>query len=183
MIIKWPEVAEGGRYEALHYHIDITATILELAGKKVPASWDGVSFADALTNGRDEGRDELIVSQAAWSCQRGVRFDNWLYLHTQHDAYHLWPRDMLFNIATDPHQQNNLALAEPDVLQIGRDKLTTWHTDMLVDAARGRDPHDNVMQGGGPYHVRGELDSYLERLRATDRSMLADQLAAKYNSS
>ena len=28
MIIKWPGVAEGGRYHALHYHIDITATIL-----------------------------------------------------------------------------------------------------------------------------------------------------------
>jgi hypothetical protein len=51
---------------------------------------------------------------------------------------------------------------------------------MLVDAARGRDPHENVMAEGGPYHVRGKLPTYLERLRASDRSHLADQLAEKY---
>jgi hypothetical protein len=53
---------------------------------------------------------------------------------------------------------------------------------MVVDAARGRDPHDNVMQEGGPYHVRGKLESYLQRLRKTERSHLADQLAEKYAS-
>ena len=181
MILKWPGVAEEGRYHALHYHIDVTATILELAKMKVPASWDGVSFADALINGRDEGRDSLIVSQAAWSCQRGVRFKDWLYLNTRHDAYHLWPEEMLFNLKSDPHQQSDLAEFEPEVLQEGRDKLTTWRTEMLVNAARGRDPHDNVMREGGPYHVRDKLDAYLQRLRETDRSHLADRLADRYH--
>ena len=35
---------------------------------------------------------------------------------------------------------------------------------------------------GGPYHVRGKLESYLQRLRKTERSHLADQLAEKYAS-
>ena len=47
---------------------------------------------------------------------------------------------------------------------------------------RVRDPHDNVMQEGGPYHVQGKLASYSERLRQTQRGHLADQLAAKYPS-
>ena len=53
---------------------------------------------------------------------------------------------------------------------------------MMVEAARGRDPHDNVMQEGGPYHVRGKLESYLQRLHQTERGHLADQLAEKYAS-
>lgn len=182
MIMKWPGVVEGGRFQAMHYHIDVFATVLELVGRKVPDLWDGESFAESLRQGMDAGRDSLVVSQAAWSCQRGVRFANWLYLHTRHDAYHLWPSEMLFDLEADPHQQINLAGTNGQALQIGRDKLLSWHAAMMVDAARGRDPHDNVMAEGGPYHVRGKLDAYLERLRQTQRAGLADELAEKYSS-
>ena len=51
----------------------------------------------------------------------------------------------------------------------------------MVDAARGRDPLLNVIEEGGPYHVRhGQLDDYLVRLRETGRSKMADQLKEKY---
>ena len=109
-----------------------------------------------------------------------MRYADWLYLRTAHDAYHLWPDEMLFDLSNDPHQQVNLVRERPEALQYGRDKLDTWHAEMLVNAARGRDPHENVMAEGGPYHVRGKLPTYLERLRASDRSHLADQLAEKY---
>ena len=89
---------------------------------------------------------------------------------------------MLFDLKSDPHQQNDLAPAGLAELTRGRDLLGQWLGDMVVDAARGRDPHDNVMQEGGPYHVRGKLESYLQRLRKTERSHLADQLAEKYAS-
>ena len=90
--------------------------------------------------------------------------------------------EMLFDLKSDPHQQNDLASAGLAELTRGRDLLGQWLGDMVVDAARGRDPHDNVMQEGGPYHVRGKLESYLQRLRKTERSHLADQLAEKYAS-
>ncbi len=180
MIMKWPGMVDSGRFKAKLYHIDIFATLLELTGKAVPDSWDGQSFAESLREGRDVGREELVLSQGAWACQRGVRYDDWLYLRTAHDAYHLWSDEMLFDLSNDPHQQVNLVREQPEALKCGRDKLDSWHAEMLVDAARGRDPHENVMAEGGPYHVRGKLPAYLERLRASDRSHLADQLAEKY---
>ena len=180
MIMKWPGLVDGGRFQAKHYHIDMFATLLELAGKSVPDSWDGQSFAESLREGRDVGREELVLSQGAWACQRGVRYADWLYLRTAHDAYHLWQDEMLFDLSNDPHQQVNLVREQPEALHVGRDKLDTWHADMLVDAARGRDPHENVMAEGGPYHVRGKLPAYLDRLRTSDRTHLADQLAEKY---
>lgn len=180
MLLRWPGVAENGRYSAKHYHLDVTATLLELMGRTVPAAWDGIGFADALRAGRDKGRKSLVLSQAAWACQRGVRYGDWLYLNTRHDAYHLWEDEMLFNIKADPHQQMNLAGSKPGELGEGRDFLATWLADQIVTAARGRDPHDNVMAEGGPYHVRGKLPDYLKRLRETDRSGLADKLSEKY---
>ena len=162
--------------------MDIFATVLELLERKVPDTWDGESFAKALQERSDLGRDFLVVSQAAWACQRGVRFGDYLYLNTRHDAFHLWDDELLFDVKSDPHQQHNLSRQKALELSQGRDLLDQWLGDMIVDAARGRDPHDNVMQEGGPYHVRGKLESYLQRLHKTERSHLADRLAEKYAS-
>ncbi len=138
---------------ALHYHLDVAATLVEHAGIQLPAPgmWDGESFADALGAGRSEGRDHLVVSQGAWSCQRGVRFGDHLYLRTWHAGFHDWPVRMLFDVAADPHEQHDL---------MDRDPL--------------------VAAEGGPYHVRGHLPAYLERLRATGRGRWADHLAARH---
>ncbi len=183
LILRWPGVLEGGRYAGLHYQIDVTATVLALLGQEVPERWDGVSFAEGLTaeQPQDGGRDALVVSQAAWACQRGVRFERWLYLHTRHDAYHLYPREMLFDLDADPHQQHDLSLDQEAAVGRGRQLLDEWRAAMLTEAARGRDPHDNVMAEGGPFHVRDGLGEYLERLRGTGRSSLADILEARAN--
>jgi choline-sulfatase len=180
LLLRWPGRVPAGRFQAMHYQIDVAATLLALLGRPVPARWDGVAFADSLTASRDDGRDHLIVSQAAWACQRGVRFGDWLYLNTRHDAYHLYEPEMLFDIAADPHQQHDLCRDREDVCARGRELLAGWLAAMLPSAARGRDPHDNVMAEGGPYHVRGQLAPYLDRLRITERSPLADQLIARW---
>lgn len=179
MLLRWPELGAGER-SALHYQIDVTATVLELLGQSVPQSWDGASFAASLKAGEDEGRDHLVVSQGAWTCQRGVRFGDWILICTMHDGYHLFDDVMLFNLATDPHEQNNLAEMHPDVVAQGMALLNDWLVKMTPDAARGRDPLTNVIAEGGPFHVRGVLPVYLERLRATDRSDKADALEQKH---
>ncbi len=179
LILKWPGLA-GGRYAALHYQIDVTATLLELLGQAVPESWDGQSFAASLRAGADIGRDHLVMSQGAWTCQRGVRFDDWLLISTLHGGYHLFDDVMLFDLRRDPFEQENVAAARADVAGRGLMLLAQWQARMMPTAARGRDPLDNVVREGGPYHVRGQLPAYLDRLRATGRAGEAALLAAKY---
>ena len=180
LILHWPGEVPVGDYHAKHYQIDVSATLLELLGQKVPATWDGESFADTLGKGHDVGRDALVVSQAAWACQRGVRFDDWLYLHTRHDAFHLYPEHQLFNVVSDPHELQDRASEDPSMLARGQQVLADWLALNLVDAARGGDPHDNVMAEGGPYHVRGQLPDYLVRLQKTHRAEVAAALEAKW---
>ena len=180
MVIKWPGLPEDARFDAKHYHMDVFATILELLERKIPESWDAKSFASSWRAGQDLGREALVLSQAAWACQRSVRFEDYIYIKTIHDAFHLWEEEMLFDVKEDPHQTKNLAKASLNVLQSGRDNLADWHSAMMNDPARGRDPHDNVMKEGGPYHVRGKLESYMKRLKETERGSLAERLAEKY---
>ncbi|MCS6760356.1 MAG: sulfatase, partial [Candidatus Devosia euplotis] len=88
MILRWPG-APGGRVErGLHYQFDVSATLLELLGGEVPALWDGRSTADAFAKGEDAGREFLVLSQGAWTCQRSVRFEDYLCMRTYHDGYH-----------------------------------------------------------------------------------------------
>jgi len=180
VILKWPGLQPGvGARRAFHYQVDVAATLLELLGQRVPASWDGVSFAESLKAGNDEGRDHLVVSQGAWTCQRGVRFEDWILISTMHDGYHLYDQLMLFDLANDPHEQVNLARRRPEIVQRGLALLDAW-MDEMKPYARGRDPLANVVAEGGPFHVRGALPGYLDRLRATGRGHLADLLEAKY---
>jgi arylsulfatase A-like enzyme len=180
LLLKWPGLEAGSEYQAFHYQIDITATILELLGQNVPKSWDGRSFAKSLKAGVDVGRSHLVVSQGAWTCQRGVRFANWMLICSLHDGYHLFDDIMLFDLENDPHEQHNLAAARPDIVQKGMDFLKSWEGTMLPHAARGRDPLVHVVEEGGPYHIRGNLEGYLERLKATGREAMATALQEKH---
>jgi choline-sulfatase len=94
LVLQWPGMgALAGRSEpGLHYQIDVMATVLELFGAKVPKRWDGVSFAADLLSGAPRGRDYLVLSHAAWTAQRSVRFDRWICIRTYYDAFHGFPR-------------------------------------------------------------------------------------------
>jgi arylsulfatase A-like enzyme len=179
LVLKWPGL-DTGRYAARHYQIDVTATLLELLGQAVPDSWDGQSFAASLRARQDIGRDHLVLSQGAWTCQRSVRFDDWILISTLHDGYHLFDDVMLFDLASDPFEQHNVAAERPDVAGRGLQLLSQWWSQMIPQVARGRDPLVNVIREGGPYHVRGELPAYLARLRATGRGEQASLLGARY---
>ncbi|MCC7407803.1 MAG: sulfatase-like hydrolase/transferase, partial [Phycisphaeraceae bacterium] len=188
LIVKWPGVTTpGGSDTGLHYHFDFAATMIELLGQQVPGYWDGRSFAPALREGRlgtDSGREYLVVSQGAWSCQRGVRFRDegreYFCLRSYHDGYHGFPDVMLFDVGEDPHEQVNLAESRPGVTARALAKLEAWQGEMMRTATHGQDPMWTVMREGGALHTRGELPRYLERLRATGRGHWADHLAAKH---
>lgn len=174
-VLCWPGVPSQV-HDGLQYHLDVAATVLELAGLRVPRAWDGAPIELG-----GAGRDALVLSQGAWSCQRGVRWGDHLYLKTWHDGYHPhWTDEMLFDIAADPHETTDLS-ADAQLVKEGRTRLEDWTASQL--AATGLpDPLDIVRAEGGPFHVRKHLTLYLERLRATGRGVWADSLAQRHAS-
>lgn len=182
LLLKWPgsEDFAGRQLDGLHYQIDVTATLIELLGGKTPRSWDGQSFAESLHAGKDLGREYLVLSQGAWTCQRSVRWADNLLIRTLHDGYHLYDELMLFDVVKDPHEQTNLVYQCPKLVADGLSRLDSWQAEMMPSAARGRDPLENVIKEGGPYHVRGQLPDYLKRLKATGRLSSAQLLEKKY---
>ncbi len=187
LIVRWPGVTDGqaGRADpGLIYANDMAATVTELAGGSVPDSWDGESFAPALRQGEQAGRDYLVVSQNAWTCQRSVRLRHegrdYICIRSYHDGYHAFPDVMLFDVGADPHQQHDLALARPEVVGQAMSMLDDWMGRMMRSAMHPVDPMWQVIHEGGPLHTRGRLPKYLKRLRETGRAEWADRLAAAH---
>jgi arylsulfatase A-like enzyme len=190
MIIRWPGGARGAVDEGLHYNLDFAPTLLDLLELgPAPEIFDGRSYAETVRNGRPSGRDEVVISQCAHVCQRSVRFQNWLYMRTYHDGFHLFPDEMLFDLETDPHEQNDLANEHPDICVRANRRLEAWHAEQMWKMSRYAsdvvDPLWKVIEDGGPFHARhrpedSQLPAYLERLRATGRQDGARALEEKY---
>ncbi|NKB70431.1 MAG: sulfatase-like hydrolase/transferase [Candidatus Latescibacteria bacterium] len=185
MIVRLPGGAAGVVDEGLHYNVDLAPTLMEVTGGEISPIWDGRSYAGTWQEGAQAGRDELVISQCAHVCQRSVRFDHWLYVRTFHDGFHLFPREMLFNLIDDPHEQDDVAASHADICREGAYRLLDWHQEQMATVSDGVDPLWTVIQEGGPAHARHEganspLPAYIERLENTGRSDGAEQLRATY---
>ena len=129
---------------------------------------------------RAQPGEHLILSQGAASCQRSVRFGDHICIRTYHDGLHGLPDVMLFDVAADPHQLNDLTGERPDLVAHAMVLLEDWHGRMMRTASHPRDPMWTVLHAGGPGTVRGHLEAYLKRLRATGRDAFADLLEASH---
>ncbi len=182
MIVRWPGGGEGQADPGLHYNLDLLPTLAELLSVEPSSDWDGRSYAGTILRGEDTGREFLVVSQCAHVCQRGVRFGPWMYVRTYHDGYHLFPREMLFDIIEDPHEQFDLAPKRPDICREAVYRLNDWHDEMMARMAPhcDVDPLWTVIHEGGPYHARGHLPKYCERLEATGRGHHVAELKRRH---
>ena len=179
-ILRWPGLAAGRVDRALHYQVDLAATTIELLEQKVPDDWDGASFAPVLRAGSEQGREFLVLSQGAWTCQRSVRFDDWLFTRTYHDGYHDLPEVQLFDLAADPHERHDRSGDEPRLVGQAQARLDGWQAQAMHGHPTGIDPMQTVLEEGGPWHVRGQLPRYLKRLHETGRGAHAERLARRH---
>lgn len=158
-ILKWPGI-KPGKDDGLHYQFDVTATILDLLGGKIPENWDGRSIK--------RPRRHLVLSQAAWAVQRSVRFEQYICINTYFDPHHGWPDVMLFDVVIDPHESRDLARERPDLVESASKMLQAFSNGQI-------DPMQTVLNEGGGYYTRGRLEEYLERLKKTGRGEWAEK--------
>ena len=180
MIVRWPGLPGARVDAALHYQFDVAATFLELVGARVPAEWDGVSFAEAFRKGSEQGRDYLVIGNGAWSCTRSVRWGDWLMMRAYHDGFKQLEDRMLFNLKDDPHELTNLAGQHPEKVGEAMVMLDEWYAEMMSTSPSQVDPLWNVMAEGGPFHTRTFLEPYAKRLRETGRAHHAEYLEKKH---
>jgi hypothetical protein len=91
-------------------------------------------------------------------------------MRTYHDGFHLFPKEMLFNIERDPHEQHNLAEEMPEICNEALRHLSDWHDEMMMTMPYDNDPLWTVMREGGPQHAKmSSLPGYFDHLKKTGR--------------
>ena len=99
LVIAGPKVNKG-RTNSLVSAIDVSATILELAGLSIPESIQGVSFSKVLQDHKIIIR-EVAFAERNWHRysmhERMVRMGDWIYIRNN------WPNKRNLSGESDPH--------------------------------------------------------------------------------
>ena len=101
LVIAGPGIKRGTS-DAFVYLYDLLPTICQLAGVTVPAAVDGKSLLPLLAGKSPKLRDYLFTVYK--DVQRSVRNDRWKIIR-----YPQVNRTQLFDLASDPHELNDLA--------------------------------------------------------------------------
>ncbi len=137
--MKWPNVIpEGDLYTKPVITSDLSATILAAAGADTSCV-DGVNLIP-FVNGDETGspHEALFWRSRTMNNNYAVRKGDWKYVHSTEGARLPGPKqkaavDMLFNLAEDVEEQNNLAAERPEKLAELKRLYEQWSTEVDAD--------------------------------------------------
>ena len=141
LIVRWPGTTPAGSScDDMVYHVDLPATLCEMAGGEAPAWYDGRSLVPRLRDGQSVGRDSLVWGHGLYTVQRGVRTRNHLMLRT-YDAheYGHFPPTLLYDMEADPHMTRDLTAERPDLVEQHEAILSEWLAEQAAKPGAGPD--------------------------------------------
>jgi arylsulfatase A-like enzyme len=109
---------EGGRVSTVGGHVDLNPTIADVLGVPPSRFWRGRSLFDPQRPGRAyfyAANDDYLL---------GVREGRWKYIYNATRG-----RDELYDLASDPEEQANVAKRHPELCQRLRQHLAAWRDD------------------------------------------------------
>ncbi|WP_158968141.1 sulfatase [Paraglaciecola sp. L3A3] len=117
LIIYDPRNRQSGKMRttaSLTAGVDISATILDLAGIEKPSSWDGVSLLPILQETNQQVRPSMPHIQV-WGHEETRNLTvlddryKYIYWYYQDEKQNLVPTEELYDLANDPYEMKNIA--------------------------------------------------------------------------
>jgi arylsulfatase A-like enzyme len=114
-ILWYPPFFQGERRDTVGGHLDLNPTITDLLSLPPESTWQGRSLFDPNRLSR------AFVFSANGDYRLGIRDGNWKYIYNANEGGH-----ELFDLASDPDEQTNLADQRADVARQMRRHLSAW---------------------------------------------------------
>ncbi len=125
LIASWPGTIPKGRVSGHAWaHWDLFPTLAEIAGAKTPSGLDGVSMARALRGQSAPAHAFMYWEFHERGFQQAVRMGRWKAIRLSKDA-----RLELYDLKSDPAEQQDVSAAHPGVVKTIEDYLRTARTE------------------------------------------------------
>ncbi len=116
MIASWPgKIQAGTESDHISAFYDVMPTLCEVANQPKPANTDGISFLPTLLQQTQEEHAFLYWEFPAYQGQQAVRMGKWKAI--RRDIFKGNMELELYDLMTDPQEQNNIAAAHPEVVK------------------------------------------------------------------
>ena len=125
MIASWPGTLPAGRVSNHPWaHWDMLPTVGDIADAKVPSALDGLSMVRALRGQTQPAHEFMYWEFHERGFQQAVRMGPWKAVRLKKDA----PLE-LYNLASDPGEQREVAAANPKIVAQIESYLKTARTE------------------------------------------------------
>ncbi len=101
---------------------------------------EGKSLVPLLKGEREGNYSEVFLSESTWECKRGYTDGKGKFIDSIEQDYHGRPMRELFDLESDPTEQNNIAEQKPEVVAQLKAKLDAWVQKRLEETGRDEDP-------------------------------------------
>ncbi|HEY3319390.1 MAG TPA: sulfatase [Planctomycetota bacterium] len=119
LVFVYPgKVPAGAKVNDIVQMKDITPTILELMGIKSKIAFDGRSLAPLFRGEARVPEPEFYITECTWMRKHGWRTPQWKLIHALEPDFHFKPELELYNLITDPEENDNVAEKEPEVVKM-----------------------------------------------------------------
>ncbi len=127
LIIRYPgRVPAGKRVDGYNQHKDLVPTLLELADINTDIEFDGKSLTALISGETASFESEIYITECTWMRKHGWRTPEWKLIVALEPDFHFKPPVELYNLIQDPDENNNLAEAYPDIVNVLETRMKDW---------------------------------------------------------
>jgi choline-sulfatase len=178
LVISGPGLPRGLKVDTPVAHVDLAATLLELAGVDRPSELRGHSLLPLIHGSPDDHPGFAYTeSHSEGNCTGSfmVRKGDWKYIHFT------WYEGLLFNLAEDPGERHN-RIQDPEAAPILAELQDLLHGEINPEAVTRRafEAQDRVLAGiAGGKSEEGLADVLKGRLGPGQARVLASRHRAQ----
>lgn len=127
LIIRYPGmVPENNAVTGYNQHKDLVPTILDLAGIEIDDELEGNSLLPMIYGEVDSHESEIYITECTWMRKHGWRTPEWKLIIALEPDIHFKPEIELYNLITDPEENDNVAEQNPDVVQYLQGRMNAF---------------------------------------------------------
>jgi arylsulfatase A-like enzyme len=175
LIVRFPgKIPASRRIAGYSQHQDLVPTLLDLAGiGGVTDKFEGRSLLPLVRGDESSHSGEFYITECTWMRKHGWRTPQWKLIVALEPDFHFKPEVELYDLIQDPHEDNNLAQAEPEVVAMLRSRMDEW-----IARREREESITNPMLTQGDWHGHAGIGPFTTSQQAYDTLHIGDPAQA-----